>query len=108
MGPKLARQGSGQADDSRLGGDVSRQAGRGDHPGYGAQVNDRALAGGDHSFGYGLNSEKLMPQVYVHGLVPIFRRDLGPIVAMIVGSVVHQDANRAKLHLELGDSRTQL
>ncbi len=103
LGAEFVGEGSGETDEGGLGGDVDVEVFGGDHPGDGAHVDDGAPAGGVHEGCDGLGGEELVAEVDGHALVPVGGGDVGEAVAVVVGSVVDEDAGWSEGLVDLGD-----
>jgi len=89
-----------KAYDSRFGGYICGQPCGRDHPRNGAHVDNRSAASTFHSRCHGLNREKVVPQINIHALVPVFRSHFRELVTIIAGCVVHQHPDWAKFRLD--------
>ena len=59
-------------------------------PAVGAQVDDRSAAGRNHAGGHGLHGKKEMAQIGVQPVIPVLRRHIFPIVAVIARRIVDE------------------
>ena len=82
--------------DGSLGRCVDRHAATRFPPGIGSEIDDRALARGNHARRDSLGCEEHVPYICCDALVVIIRRHLVPGVAVVSGSVVDEDCRRAE------------
>ena len=102
-GAEFARERTGHGYDGGLGHVVEGEVRGGDHPGYGAHVDDGALACGLHAGDDCLRGEELVGQVHGHALIPVFRGYFVDAVAVVAGCVVDEDLWGAECGGDVGD-----
>src|SRR3712207_6183888 len=97
LGPDLAREGAGEADDGTLRGDVVEEARPADKEGYGGYVDDAPVPALPHMREGGPGAQEVAFKVYGHHPVPLVFLDLGPRAQRVDGCVVHEDVYAAEL-----------
>ena len=96
----VAGERAGQAVHGGLGRGVGGEVAGEDHPADRAEIDDRALLGGDHAGQHRLGGKEGVLGVDGDRLVPELGRHLFPLVAEVVGGVVDQRQGRAVRGLE--------
>src|SRR5215213_2453705 len=97
LGPDLAGERAGKADDPAFGGDVVEEARPADKEGYGGDVDDAAVSALPHVREGCPGAQEVALQVHGHHPVPLLFFDLRPRTQRVDGRVVHEDVYAAEL-----------